>query len=154
MRKRIVRLSGITAVLAALAIVVLSCSGGGGGESGSCADPLAITPGTWCITIQSTQNTCNAPLIGIPYPAEFTQNYSSLTASTENGFTYDGTICGYAATLTGNNDGIITTMHMTFSDASTAAGTVDWDTGSCTGTDTYIAVAGACAAVPLPPSTP
>ena len=124
------------------ALVIVSC----GGDDAPCDAPLSITPGTWCITIQTTQNTCNVPLDSTPYTAVFTQDGSNLSALSEFNHTYTGTVCGNTARLRGNNEGIITDMNIDFSDASNATGSVVWDidSGSCSGTDTFISAAGGC----------
>lgn len=139
MSKRYLLVSVLTVLLAALALV--ACGGGG---SDSCGAPLMLTPGTWCITLTNTVNNCGAPLDPIPYTADFTQNASDLSAVSEFGHMYAGTICGNTATMTGNNEGISTTINLTFSDASNAAGSVHWNTGTCSGTDTFISTAGSC----------
>lgn len=149
----------ILSVLVLVSFMLLSCGGGGGGGNGtsSCATPLTLTAGTWCITIQSTQNTCSTPLNSTPYTATFTQNGTILNAVSQFSHTYAGSICGNDAVMTGNNFGISTTMNITFSNADNAVGSVDWNTGTCGGTDTFIAVAGNCGTSSVDttaPSTP
>lgn len=121
------------------ALLTVSC-----GSDDSCDTPITITPGTWCITLQSTQNTCNITLDPTPYTADYVQVDNYLSAISQYDHIYAGTICGNNANMTGDNSGITTNMNITFSNASTASGSVDWDTGSCTGTDTFVAFAGNC----------
>ncbi len=140
MRKKHLLIFAMGVILLGL-LLMISCTGGG--HDGVCAEPITLTPGTWCITIQSTQNTCNQPLDSTPYPATFTQSGSSLSATTA-GATFAGTICGSTAHMSGNAGGVTSSISLTFSDPSHATGSTDWAAGTCTGTDTFIAVAGSC----------
>lgn len=126
------------------ALILISC-----GSNDSCDAPLTITPGTWCITIQTTQHNCGLIKIDTtPYTANFVQNENYLSA-TSGDYTYAGTICGNNAIMTGLNGTTTTSMDIVFSNASSATGSVDWDTGTCNGTDTFTAVAGTGDCPPL-----
>ncbi len=131
------------AVITAFAVVSCSGGGGGGGNTACTETPIIITPGTWCITLTKTQNTCNVPLDPNPYPATFTQNGSTIN-STAGSATFAGTVCGNRAAMTGTNSGVSANVTITFSDASHAAGSTAWDNGTCGGTDTFTAHAGNC----------
>lgn len=131
----------IMPILMILAVVMVAC---GGDDEAPCDTPVTITPGIWCITIQSTLNTCNDPLDNTPYWANFTQNVNSLSAVSEFNHTYTGKICGADATMTGNNEGIATSMDIMFTNTGNASGSVVWSYPGCSGTDTFIAIAGDC----------
>lgn len=121
------------------ALVMVSCES----DDSSCEAPLTINSGTWCITIQTTQNTCSTTLPN-PYTANFVQTENYLSAISQYDHTYAGTICGNNVTMFGNNEGITTNMDIVFSNASSATGSVDWNNPGCSGTDTFIAVSGTC----------
>lgn len=121
-------------------LLLFSCDGGTG-SSGTCAPSVTITQGTWCITIQeSAVNFCDRQTtISPPYTADLTQNENSLSAVSQ-GETYTGSICGNEGTMYGSTS----ITKITFSDADHGTGSTDWNTGSCSGTDTFIAVSGGC----------
>lgn len=132
----------VFAILFLLIVQMLSaCDGGGGGnEPASCASPIAVTPGTWCITIQDTDNTCSQPLNSTPSTAEFSQSGNILSATSQYGASFSGTVCGNNAVMTG--EGV--SVDITFSDSGHATGTTTWENSGCSGTDTFVAVAGNC----------
>ncbi len=134
----------LVAVCAAAALAVVSCSGGGGDNS-SCATPITLTPGTWCITITATQNNCGTPLDSTPYTATFTQDGTNLSATTSQGTTFAGRICGNEATMSGtNNPSVKTDIHINFPTVDSATGTTYWYPATCSGVDTFSAVSGTC----------
>jgi hypothetical protein len=128
-------------LLAALVAAAVGCGGSSDG-AGTCASPIALTQGPWCITITSTVNTCQAG-IAPPYTAIFTQDGTVLSATALSG-TYSGAICGNVATMTGSQSGVTVSVSIDFSTAIAGAGTTRWDTGTCSGTDRFAASAGAC----------
>ena len=126
-----------------IAAVGLAACGGDDAEGGAaCAQPLALTQGTWCITLTSTTNGCSAPL-GDPYWVELTQTGSALAMSSQYGYGYAGTLCGSTAVIRSSVPvDVVTTIAFTGADA--GSGSARWDTGTCAGTDTFTAASGSC----------
>lgn len=119
-----------------------ACGGDDSGGGGTCAAPIALTQGTWCITLTSTSNTCSAPL-GSPYWVDLAQTGSTLSMTSQYGYDYTGTLCGSTAVIPSSVPVDVVTR-ITFTSADAGTGTARWDTGTCTGTDTFTAAVGSC----------
>ncbi len=141
MRKSIV----CTLVCMMVAVGLIACSGGGGGgNTPACAAPALDATGTWCITITSTNNTCGNLLDTTPYFSVFTQNGSNISATSQQGATFSGLMCGSTTNMSGTSFGFNTSVDVAFSDASHATGTSSYSNATCHGTDTISAVSGTC----------
>ena len=125
---------------AVMAGALLACSDSDG--SPGCDAPITVVPGTWCITITASDNTCSRPTPP-PYAAEFTQDGNAIGA-TSFGATYAGTLCGSTATMSGDVPGMTVSVDLTFSDASHVSGLTTWSGSGCSGTDTFTGSAGTC----------
>lgn len=121
-----------------------ACSGDDGGGQPCTAVPITLTPGTWCVTLTGTTNTCNNPLDPVPYSMTFTQTGSDVTAVSQYGGTYVGSLCGSSGTMSGTDRSADVVVSLDFPDASHATGTSKWSVPGCSGTDTFTARSGGC----------
>jgi hypothetical protein len=128
---------------ALLAGAGLSACGGDDPASTCNEPPLALTQGRWCITITGTSNTCGDG-IAAPFWADLTQTGSTLSMTSQYGITYAGALCGSTGTVAASGPPADAVISLAFSSADAGSGTAQWDTGSCTGTDTFTTASGSC----------
>ena len=128
---------------AVLAAGGLSACGGDDSAPSCDAAPLMLTQGTWCITITGTNNTCSAG-IAAPYWVDLAQTGSTLEMTSQYGISYTGSLCGNTGTVAdrGPPADVVTTI--VFASADAGSGSARWNTGTCSGTDTFTAAAGVC----------
>jgi hypothetical protein len=129
---------------ALLAGTGLSACGGDDPASTCNEAPLALTQGRWCITITSSTSSNCPTSVAAPFWIDLTQAGSSLSMTSQFGIDYVGTMCGGTGTVLASAPPADVVNTIVFTSADAGSGTAQWDTGSCTGTDTFTTASGSC----------
>jgi hypothetical protein len=123
----------------------LAGCGGSDGSSPSCAAaPLALTQGPWCITMTSTTSSPCVSTLAAPFWVDLTQTGAALEMTSPYVITYTGTVCGSTATVVASAPPADVVNTIVFTGADAGSGSAQWNTGTCSGTDTFTAASGYC----------